>query len=189
MNNRRTLLVFAVIFFGLIVVTLIVQNRPQTPAVPDVTPFFFRVYPDLNAEDVQALRIQNLITGEELSIARDEENRWTSPEGIGEVNQETANNLALTLTLLPYTQTLANPSTADLESFGLRPRPVLLISAVTSDGQGIAVAIGNRTLPNTSYYAIIDDRPDVYVLERAAVDYLAITARTSTPTPASTPTS
>ncbi|MFN8529982.1 MAG: hypothetical protein U0670_15380 [Anaerolineae bacterium] len=189
MNNRRTLFALTAIFFVLIVVTLIVQNRPQTPAVPDVTPFFFRVYPDLSADDLQALRIQNLITGEELSIARDEENQWISPEGIGQVNQETANNLALTLSLLPYTQTLTNPTTADLESFGLRPRPVLLISAVTSDGQGIAVAVGNRTLPNTSYYAIIDDRPDVYVLERAAVDYLAISARTSTPIPESTPAS
>jgi hypothetical protein len=52
------------------------------------------------------------------------------------------------------------------------PNPVISVEFVQVDGTSHALAIGFRTPSETGYYALVDNRPEIYILERAPVDFL-----------------
>lgn len=171
-SGRRTLVLFALIFAALLGLTLL-QNRQQaeqpTPT-PEVT--FFRVFPDIAVLDIQAIRLRNPAGDESFTINRADDGTWTAPDRAGTLDANAAGSIARTMVLLPYTRTLPLEADAPLETYGFQPTPVLMVEFILVNGEVHAVAVGFRTPSQTGYYAIVDDRPDLYVLERAAVDYL-----------------
>lgn len=179
MNDRRTLLLLVGLFVSLAVITLVVQRLPQRLEQPDVTPFFQSVYPDLFLQDVQAVNLQNPLSGETFTINRAADGTWTAPGREGTLDQAVAQAIARTIVLLPYTQTLPEPTADQLDDYGLVANSgTLIIGAILTDGTPLGVAVGGLTPTGTSYFALVDDRPEVYILERAAVDFLIVQLRT-----------
>ncbi|MDX2160786.1 MAG: hypothetical protein SF162_05625 [bacterium] len=173
MSQRRPLLILIVAFVALLVITLIVQRVPPTSNLPAATPFYFRVYPDLTVDDLQVVRIQDATSGEQFTIRRTPENAWATDSG-GTVVQTTADLIARTIVLLPYTQTLDLPPPEERARYGFIEGQGLLITALLNDGSSRIIAVGAFTPTGTSYFALVDDRTDLYVIERAAVDFLIV---------------
>ncbi len=176
-GGRRTLVIFALIFLVLLALTL-VQNRQvaeQPTPTPEVT--FFRVFPDIAVLDIQAIRLRNPAGDESFTISRAEDGTWQAPEFEGTLDENAASSIARTMVLLPYTRTLPLEADTPLDTYGFQPTPVLMVEFILVTGEVHAVAVGFRTPSETGYYAIVDDRPDLYVLERAAVDFLILVLR------------
>jgi hypothetical protein len=103
---------------------------------------------------------------------------WTAPGSLGTLDTAQAEAVARTMVLLPYNDVLLEaPTEASLPDFGFTPEGVLSIEILLTDGGAHAVAVGFRTPTEDTYYALVDDRPDLYLLERGAVDYLIKTLR------------
>jgi hypothetical protein len=74
--------------------------------------------------------------------------------------------------LMFYRNTLPITASTRLEEFGFNPEGILSIEVALANNQGHGIAIGNQTPTGDGYYAIADNQPQIYVLERGAVDYL-----------------
>ncbi len=88
------------------------------------------------------------------------------------VDSAAADNIAWTMQQLPYSRTLPLNDGDSLQIYGFTPEGVLSIEFVMSDGTSHAVAVGYRTPMEDGYYGLIDDRADLYLLGRPAIDYL-----------------
>jgi hypothetical protein len=76
------------------------------------------------------------------------------------------------MVLLPFNHTLTLAPGEDKSTYGFTPEGILSIEIVLNSGVSHAVAVGFRTPTQDSYYALIDTRPQLYLLERAPVDYI-----------------
>lgn len=92
--------------------------------------------------------------------------------------EDMGTNIARTIVLLPYTRVLPLPEDADMQLYGFSPNGLLFIQVVRADGTGHVIAVGTLTPDRSSYYVLVDDQPNVYVVERPAVDYLVTQLRT-----------
>ena len=174
-DGRRTLIILAATFAVLAVITIVQlggQNNVPAPQFVDLP--YARVFPTLTDLDLQAIRLETP-QGATFVLARDSSSSWLNPDGTA-ADATVANNVALTLALLPYQRTLPNAATAqDLRAYGFDPTGTLLIQFVTVTGQEHGIIIGGVVPTGEAYYAIVDDLPDVYLLERRAVDFLLVT--------------
>ncbi|MCK6577177.1 MAG: DUF4340 domain-containing protein [Anaerolineae bacterium] len=171
MTQRRTgLLILMVVFVGLLLLTLAqppleTSHQPLTPVAP-----FYRVFPDLAVLDIMAMRIRSPETDDTFTLLRNEQGEWQVADRSGTLEEGAGTVLARTMALLPYTSEMqAEPN---LATYGFTPEGVLAIEIVLVDGGSHAVAVGFRTPTEQGYYAFVDDRPDLYILDRSAVDYL-----------------
>ncbi len=179
MNRSRSLILLIGVFAALIVISLLVQIAP--PAAPQIstTPFYQRVYPDLEPESITAVSVTDS-QGEGIVLRYDAANEHWVFEATGAIfSTEVAENVTSTLSILPYLQTLPAPTEAELRTYGLTQDRALLIAAVTDEGQTHAVLVGLLTPASTSYYVLVDQRPEVYLVERAAIDYIAAVTRSA----------
>jgi hypothetical protein len=174
-SGQRTLVILAAIFAVLVVVTVVqVGGQTNIPAPQSMDLPFARVFPTLTDLALQAIRLETP-QGQALTLARDSSGAWMAQEG-STLDPTMANNVALTLALLPYQRALPNAATAqDLRAYGFDPSGTLLIQFVTVTGEQHGVIIGGVVPTGEAYYAIVDDLPDLYLLERRAVDYLLVT--------------
>lgn len=174
--NRRSLILLAALFIGLAVITYLVQNRPEPE--PEVQPgdlVLNVLFPDLTAADVQAVRLRDPVSDTAFLINRAVGGAWTSPTLIGALNPATAENIAATVLLMPYSRTLPPENQAALESYGFASGGILSVEILLIDTTSHIYAIGAETPARDSYYALVDDRPELYLFERSAVDYLRVT--------------
>lgn len=175
MNRRGATLIFlALAFAGLAILTLVTGRGPsaQIPGAPtptDVIPFF-RVFSELSVYDLVGVRLRSPETGAEFTMARDPAGNWVSVTPEGALDAVAANAIARTMVLLPYTQAIT-PDQPPAQ-YGFTPEGILSIELLLADGGGAAVALGYRTPTETGYYAFVDDRPEVFILDRAPIDYL-----------------
>lgn len=179
MIRNRSLVLLIGVFVVLIVISLMAQIVP--PATPEIstTPFYQRVYPNLEPESITAISVTDS-QGEGIVLRYDASNqRWVF-EATGAVfATDVAENITSTLSILPYVQTLPAPTETELRTYGLTQDRALLIAAVTDEGQTHAVLVGLLTPSSTSYYVLVDQRPEVYLVERAAIDYIAAVTRSA----------
>jgi hypothetical protein len=75
------------------------------------------------------------------------------------------------MALLPYVG-IVTAADADITLYGFQPEGILSLEIALADGATHAVAIGYRTPTASGYYAFVDDRPELYILDRAPIDYL-----------------
>ncbi|NDJ60310.1 MAG: hypothetical protein GYB67_04245 [Chloroflexi bacterium] len=170
--RRRTLLIFALIFVALLT-ALLVQNRQLEEVPPPTRPVtFFRTFPDLALVNIQAIRLQDTESDQAFIISRDAEGNWIAPGSEGELDTEAAVSIARTIVLLPYLRTFDLEADADLATYGFQPTPIMLIEVLLVDGSAHVIAVGRRTPAETGFYALIDDRPEMYLLGLEAVTYL-----------------
>lgn len=169
MRGRVTLLVLLLIFAVLVALTLVQSNMPSATPTPSARPLYL-VYDDLPVLSMLAIRLR--IPGEEggLTLVRDEAGTWTRADGMA-IDADTASSIARTVALLPYLRTIT-PEGDDLSAFGFLPRGIFGIEAVLVDGTTAAIEIGDLARSDDGYFAVVDDRPDIYLLHRPAVDFL-----------------
>jgi hypothetical protein len=177
--NRRTLLIFILIFVGLAIVTVVIQNPPANPSTPplpaqeQLSAVYERlVFPDIALVDIQAVRLQNPSGEINFTINRTTDGSWTAPDLAGTLDIDSANNIARTIVLLPALRTLPITDDTDLRQYGFDPVGFMFINVLMVDGSAHSVAVGAINLAETAYYALVDERDELYVIERAAVDFL-----------------
>jgi len=105
-------------------------------------------------------------------LARDSNGVWSAPESTGTLNPTEANNIARTMVLLPFNHTITLKEGEDKSTYGFTPEGILSIEIVLSNGVTHAVAVGFRTTTQDSYYALVDTRSELYLLDRAPVDFI-----------------
>ncbi|MBC7810456.1 MAG: hypothetical protein H7175_04880 [Burkholderiales bacterium] len=173
MRNRRTLFLFIVIFAALVIVAYL-QTRPAPlpPATAAPTPFLERIYPELAVLDIQAIRLENPTTGISFTISRAADGEWTAPDSEGVLDAQAATQIARTIALLPYQRTLELTDDTNLAEFGFEPNAQLFIQVVRVDGSANIVAVGALTASQAAYYALVDEREIIYLIESGPIRFL-----------------
>ncbi|GAB4508576.1 MAG: hypothetical protein OHK0046_01410 [Anaerolineae bacterium] len=172
----RTLIILAVLFLGLLVVVLLQGNESADSLTPTVEAIrgFERVFPELEVLDIDAIQLLDPSTSQEFTIARrNEDGIWTAPAFPNQtLDAEAATLIARTIALLPYRRSFTIEEDTDYTQYGLAPEPDFLIQFITSDGQGHSVALGEPTFESPTFYGLVDDRLEIYLIERAPIDFL-----------------
>jgi hypothetical protein len=173
MRNRRTLLVFIVIFAALMIVAYLQTRLAPTPLATTVpTPFLERVFPELAVLDIQAIRLEDPNDGRVFTINRAANGEWTAPDSEGVLDAESATLIARTIALLPYQRTLGTTDDTDLAQFGFDPNGQLFIQVLRTDGSANIIAIGGLTPSQVAYYALVDEREGLYLIESGPIRFL-----------------
>jgi hypothetical protein len=185
MRGRVTLIVLGAIFIVLVALTLLQSGQPPARQRPTPRPLYL-VYDDLPVLDMLAIRLRVPDGDAGLTLTRADDGTWTRPDG-GWIDADTATAIARTIALLPYLRTI-EPESDDLSAFGFLPRGIFSIEVVLVDGSARAIEIGDLARSNDGYFAVVDDRPEIYLLQRAAVDFLIQQyQRRDDPPPTATP--
>ena len=173
MKTNRTPLILVAVFVGLAAL-LMVQNSASNRPEPTSTLLGNAIFRDFAPDDIQAIRLRSPESGETLILSRstDAAQPWTAPETAGTLDQNEANVIARTMVLLPYSSTVGITDETDLTQYGFTPEGILSLEIVLTNGLTHGVAIGFRTPSENDYYALVDDRDELYFVVRPAVDYL-----------------
>lgn len=182
MKSSRTPLILLAIFAAL-VGGLLLQNAALTDspmpigtAAPAITPLptgdLLRVFPDLAVLDIQAIRLEDSLSGDSFTMVRDDAGRWSALDQASPLDPEAATAIARTIVLLPYGRSLNIIPTTDFESFGFEPAGGMLIQVVLWDGGGHIIAVGGLSPDAPVYFALVDERDEIFLIERGAVDFL-----------------
>lgn len=171
--NRRLLIILGVIFVALAIITIL-QSRPQPVEISQETQFTSFLGRDLNMTvlDIQAIRLRDPQTEQTFVISRDTSGNWTAPNSEGSLDTVTASNIAKTVVVMPYQQSVNITDEANLEQYGFQPNGILSIEVVLVDGSGHVIAAGGLSPDGYQYYVLVDEQPRLYLMERGAVDYL-----------------
>jgi len=172
MKSNRSLIIFLMVFVVVAVLVAIQNMQPRVVAGPTPTPPDPQTFTDFTLNDIQAIRLRSPESNLTFDLARDANGLWTAPNATGTLNTTEANNIAKTMVLLPYSQTLTLKAGDDKKTYGFTPEGILVIEIVLQTGVTHAVEVGYRTPTQENYYALVDDRPDLYLLDRAPIDYL-----------------
>ena len=165
----------AAIFVVMVGLTAL-QTR-QIAAIPTATlppeAAFRRVFPELAVLDIVAIRLRNPETGGSFTMSRSEaDGTWLNADTGEPMPAEEATTIARTIALLPHTETIPLEDGADLRPYGFLPLGIFAIEFIMANEETHFVVIGDRAPADISYFAIVDERPEIYLLNRAAVDYL-----------------
>ncbi len=176
MKQFRTLIILVVIFIGLLI-ALYLQANPPSGASATPTPnilAFERIFPDLEVLDIVAIQLRDPSTQEDFTIARRiEDSQWTAPAYPDDVlDVEAATLIARTLVLMPYRRSFEITEDTDLTQFGFDPDADFYIQFIMVDGEQHSIAIGEPTFDGPTFYTLVDDRPIIYLIERAPIDFL-----------------
>ncbi len=173
------MMLLAVIFFAMLIVTALRSGsiNPNEQQAQNEYPFA-RVFTTFNEDDILALRLYDPANQTGFAILRTQAGDWSAPDHEGQLDQRSAALLARTVALLPFDRVLAPPSRDELPNYGFAPTGILLIQVVLMDGREHAVAVGARNPDATSYYGLVDSRPELYLLGRPPIDYLIQQMRT-----------
>lgn len=186
MRRRNTgLLLLLVAFVGMaLLVTMQDQGgvglaTPVVPTAPPATPVP-ELFPGVTAEAIAAVRLQDPNTDRRLTLSRDADGRWFSSEYEGQpIDQGTARDIVRTLVIMPVLRTFDLPESTDLTQYGFLPTGAFFfVQFVTVDGAEHFIVVGNPadddplvTVP--AFYALVDDRPAMYLLRQDALFWLA----------------
>lgn len=175
MKQGGTLLGLALVFVLLMGVFILQERalredarRPQ----PTPTPILQRVFPDLAVIDIDAIRLLDPTNDNSFTIARGSNDEWVAVGMEGVLDQEAATLIARTMVLLPYRESFAIDDDTDLTQFGFRPTGDFILLVITSAGVEHSVAIGDPTMNSPNFYGAVDDRNEIYLIERPAIDFL-----------------
>lgn len=187
MKRRRAfpLLPALLAIFAVLAALLLLQGSQPPPALPDTptatatlavspvpTGTLLRVFPELAVRDIQAIRLENAAGEQSFTLSRGPDGLWTAPDAAGTLDTEAASAIARTFALLPYGRSINIAPDTDLSAYGFAETPRLLFQIVLTDGSGHAIAIGSLTPDGSAYFALVDERDEVYLLERGPVDFL-----------------
>ncbi|MEL6272874.1 MAG: hypothetical protein AAFR22_23920, partial [Chloroflexota bacterium] len=180
--GRRLLLTLGLVFVVLVGILLLqIGGVPQFGAQPTPDPFgdIQRVLTDFTVVDIQAVRIGSPNTGEEFLITRSSDGTWTAPDVAGTLDAEVATAIARTMVILPYSGTVPLQEDTELAQFGFvvqNPRAVS-VEILLVDGSTHALFFGGLTPLQDAFYAIVDEREQLYLVDPRAVEFLRLQLR------------
>ncbi|MBZ0280344.1 MAG: DUF4340 domain-containing protein [Anaerolineae bacterium] len=172
--NRRSFSILVIAFVTVLVVAAL-QNRPPAPLNPSATLSQFNLLgQDLNIQtaDIQAIRLRDPKSNISFVISRDINGIWTAPEWEGSLDVNTASDIAKTVSLMPYQSTVPISASTNLTGYGFSPEGFFSVEVLLTNQAGHVIAIGNLIPTGGAYYGLVDDRQEIYLLERGPVDYL-----------------
>jgi hypothetical protein len=185
MRNRIGLLVLLAVFVVLAVLTTLTSQPPAEAPAPtatveaEATPeatfeagSLLRIFPDLRVLDIQAIRLEDLESSQQLTLTRAADGTWTAPDLEGTLDTEAATNIARTLVLLPYARSINIVPDTEFETYGLAPTPRLMFQILKTDGSSHVIAVGSLIDTEAAYYTLVDERDEIFQTERGAVDFL-----------------
>jgi hypothetical protein len=185
--KRNSVFVLLGIFIALLALVALQSLRPNTTdtkeqGIPN------RLFA-WNADQLQAFSIRDPYTNATLSFQRDDKDHWEFvelPEAIPD--QEGVERIAITVSVLPYLEVLTEVTPEDYPDFGLTQTDAfLIIVALLKNGEEHTVIVGDVASGNVSHYALVDDRPEVYVLDARPIAFLvSIMKQVYEPTPVPT---
>jgi len=183
MNNSRPVFVLLVIL-GLLIAVALWQARPQTivASTPIVDPRLAQtVFRGFTPDQIQALRIDDPTSDRDLILERDGESGWrlAGVENPDALDPVVADNIARTIAFIPYSERLPAINSDQYVHFGLTSETFWLqIQVILVTMETRSIVIGNL-VPGTEngYYALVDEEDDVYILDRGAVEFLALHLR------------
>ncbi|GAB4334007.1 MAG: hypothetical protein Kow00117_17660 [Phototrophicales bacterium] len=189
-RNILSLIILSLIALVLAVLlaTQETSDPPQSLILPTNTPApeSILVFPELDADFIQAVRLEDPNSGKTLTIARSSEGDWQFLDRDDAPNQEIANQIALTLENMPYYASFLPEG--DLTQYGFLPTGSLMfIQFVLFNGTQHFIIVGDPvseeadTAPGqtNTFYAIIDERPEVYLVSRPAIAFLIVQLQNS----------
>lgn len=202
--KNRTLLVLAGIFIVLLIISVIQSNRVIAPTL-NGTPGSSnspadaalnnpnRLFQDFGPTEVVGFSMLDPDTGATFSLLR-EGNAWNSLEFGSGLDSSVAGSLVLTAAVLPYLEKVSDIQPENYGDFGLtQERAFLVLGIVLRNGGQHGVIIGDVAPGNTGHYALVDDRPEVYLLDARPIAYMVSYLRQiylpATATPVATATS
>jgi hypothetical protein len=181
MTQRNSLFILLGVFVALLVLVFF-RARPSTPtesSAPQSTATITGSLFTWRTTDIQAFSIRDPYSGVTLSFQRNNSGQWESvevPEAIPD--QTGVDQVALTISLLPALEALNQVKVEDYPEFGLTQTDAFLILiALLKNGEQHTVIIGDVAPGNVSHYALVDDRPEVYVIDARPVAYLVSLVR------------
>ena len=187
MRNRLALVALLVLFVVLAVLALVTtpESPPEATEAPTVTPTseftpeptvpegsLLRVFPDLKVLDIQAIQLEDLSADRKLTLVRDLQGNWTAPDLEDDLDVDAATNIARTLVLFPYGRSINIVPDTDFKDYGLSPQPQLLFTILIADNNSHIIAVGDLIDSGEAYYTLVDDRDEIFQVERGAVDFL-----------------
>lgn len=175
MNNRRTL-GFLLVTFVALGILLIFQGSggDQDDAPPAPTGVFdARLFPELTVLEIVAIQLFDPARERSFTIARREGGLWEAVGVEGQLEPDAGTLIARTIVLLSYTNTFDPPADGNMQQFGLQPTASLFVQILLNNGQEHIVAIGNPLQDAPEFYALVNDRPEIYTVFRQPFDYLA----------------
>lgn len=177
--NRRAMLILGGLLVVLAIIAVLQQTRSTTESTTDVAGTlnsYFLIGRDLGItpEDIHAVRLRDPRGGSSFTIARDDNGTWSAPGSSGTLDINTVEMIAKTVALMPYMNTVPIDASTNLSNFGFNPDGQFAIEILLKDGSGHSIMIGSLTAAQITYYALVDDRAEVLLLQRAPVDFLAI---------------
>ena len=186
MRSRGGVLILLVVFVGLAL--LVASQNASLPPAPEPVQFtetpqitgtpalesgtLIRAFPDLTVLNIQAIRLQDLKNDKELTLSRDSDGNWIAPDLQGELDSEAVTNIARTLVLFPYARSINILQDTKFTDYGFDPDPQLMFHILQADGQTHTIAIGGLTATEEAYHALIDERDEIFQIERGPVEFL-----------------
>lgn len=188
MTQRNTLFILMGVFIGLVILAAIQSARPPATPTPSAQGMVNRLF-SWGVQDIQAFSIRDPYTGASLGFQRDNNDTWTSIEvPDASADQDAVNQMGLTLAVMPVLEKLDQVTAADYPEFGLTQTDAFLILiAFLKNGEQHTIIIGDVASGNVSHYALVDDHPEVYLLDARPIAYLvAMLKQVYEPTPEGT---
>jgi hypothetical protein len=181
-NQRTFLTVLGVLFMVLLGVALAQTislnntfNASLTPTLDQrIVNSLFREW---NEDNVVAVRLDDPINDIDMVINRVNTTQWQlQGEAVEQINQETLNLIVKTVAYIPFTDILTDIPDTNLSNFALTEDLIWLqIQVILDNNDTHVIALGARVpTVDGGYYALVDERSEVFVLNRGAIDYLAL---------------
>ncbi len=175
--NRRILFILLAVFAVLVIIAVIqAQPRPIAIQSPNSTgtPGASFLGRDLNLTvlDIQAIRLRDPEGDKNFLISRGSDGNWTAPGSEGRLDIDAASSIAKTVVLMGYQQTIPVTDSTDLSEYGFHPNGILSVEILRTNNEGHVIAVGGLAPSGLAYYTLVDELPQMYLIERGAVDYL-----------------
>jgi hypothetical protein len=179
-----TLFGFLVLFIVLAVLVVIQEPpsadpiEPTAPALSQTEQVFGenQVYNGLEGSAIQAIRLLDPHSEQSVTFTRNPINLWITPYVEDVVLDQTVmQTIERTLVIMPFAYQFM-PEAEKLIEYGFLAdgKHYFSILFVTDDGTAHTIAVGNPTEygGRQVYYAVVDDREEMYLIYREPIDYL-----------------
>lgn len=167
-RSRWFLLVVGGVLIAIMVAISIYQSQPRTLTIEDLRRN--AVFPEVTVLDLLTINLRDPNYALTFTLSRAADGTWTSDRP-GTLDAEVATQIAQTVVLMPFER--AFPVGDNLAQYGFNPNGKLFVEFVLIDGTQHVLAVGGF-LPerDQGYYALVDDRPEIYIIPRGPLDFL-----------------
>lgn len=175
--KQQRMFIILVVILGVVMIAgalqSVLMNRPSSEApVNQDEATINRVFDGWGANNVFAIQIYDPVAQVGLTITRNNEDLWQLVEFSGLLTQEEGDLAAASMAYFPQVRTLEEIEPDNYADFGLTQDDLtMLVSVILKDGSEHSVAVGDLTAAGDSFYALVDERPNLYIIEAGPVAF------------------